>query len=173
VRPRRACSPWRRSKTADAAVFDVSYRYLHPDPRRFLRCLGLHPGTTIDAYAAGALADIPLQEAGRHLDALHGEGLLIEIGYRRYGMHDLIRLYARHRAAADPATDRTRTQRCTLRPAQTTTKPAGDRVPTSKAKQPRSPKQPTAHCQLSQGSETAHPASSSNHVSVPRVTEEG
>ena len=84
----------------------MSYRYLAPGQQQFFRRLGLHPGTTIDAYAAAALAGIPLQEAAGHLDALHGEGLLTETGYRRYGMHDLIRRYAQDRAAADPAADR-------------------------------------------------------------------
>jgi tetratricopeptide (TPR) repeat protein len=86
-----------------AAAFDVSYRHLPPARQQFFRALGLHPGTTTDAYAAAALAGIPVQEAAAHLDALHGEGLLTETGYRRYGMHDLIRRYARDHAAADPA----------------------------------------------------------------------
>ena len=46
------------------------------------------------------------REASGFLDALHGEGLLTEAGYRRYGMHDLIRRYAGDRAAADPARER-------------------------------------------------------------------
>ena len=45
-----------------AAAFDVSYRYLAPGQQQFFRRLGLHPGTTIDAYAAAALASIPLPE---------------------------------------------------------------------------------------------------------------
>ncbi len=89
-----------------AASFEVSYRYLAPAQQQFFRRMGLHPGTTIDAYAAAALAGIPLQEARGLLDALHGEGLLTEVGYRRYGMHDLIRRYAQNRATADPAADR-------------------------------------------------------------------
>jgi tetratricopeptide (TPR) repeat protein len=89
-----------------AAAFEVSYRYLVPRQQQFLRRLGLHPGTTIDAYGAAALAGTGLPEAGRLLDALHRESLLTEIGYRRYGMHDLIRRYARDRAAGDPAADR-------------------------------------------------------------------
>jgi tetratricopeptide (TPR) repeat protein len=93
-------------KDSIAAAFDVSYRYLVPSQQRFFRCLGLHPGTTIDAYAAAALAGIPVQEAHGHLDALHSEGLLTEVSYRRYGMHDLIRRYAGDRAATDPAADR-------------------------------------------------------------------
>ncbi len=89
-----------------AAAFDVSYRYLTPSQQQFFRRLGLHPGTTLDAYAAAALAGIPLQEAVGQLDALQGEGMLTEVSYRRYGMHDLIRLYAVDRAAADPEVDR-------------------------------------------------------------------
>ena len=48
----------------------------------------------------------PRRRPAGYLDALHGEGLLTEAGYRRYGMHDLIRRYAQDRAAADPAADR-------------------------------------------------------------------
>ena len=93
-------------KDSIAAVFDVSYRYLAPGTQHFFRCLGLHPGTTIDAYAAAALADIPLRDSNSHLNILQGEGLLTEPVYRRYGMHDLIRSYAEDRGATDPAADR-------------------------------------------------------------------
>ena len=88
-----------------AAAFDVSYRYLPPGRQQFFRRLGLHPGTTIDAYAAAALVGVGVQDAAERLEALHGEGLLTETGYRRYGMHDLIRSYAQDRAATDPAAD--------------------------------------------------------------------
>jgi hypothetical protein len=47
-----------------------------------------------------------LRVAAGQLDALHREGLLTEVGYRRYGMHDLIRRYAQDLAATDPAADR-------------------------------------------------------------------
>ncbi len=77
-----------------AAAFGVSYRSLTPGQQEFFRILGLHPGTTIDANAAAALAGLPVPEAARLLDGLHGEGLLTEPGYRRYGMHDLIRAYS-------------------------------------------------------------------------------
>ena len=83
-----------------AAAFEVSYRYLAPGQQEFFRCLGLHPGTTIDAYAAAAVAGTGLQDAAGQLDALYGEGLLTEASYRRYGMHDLIRRYARDLGAA-------------------------------------------------------------------------
>jgi DNA-binding SARP family transcriptional activator/tetratricopeptide (TPR) repeat protein len=88
------------------AAFAVSYQHLDPGQQRFFRRLGLHPGTAADAYAAAALAGVPAGEAARRLDGLHAEGLLTETGYRRYGMHDLIRRYAADRAAADPAAER-------------------------------------------------------------------
>ena len=93
-------------KDSVAAAFEVSYRHLDPDHRKFFQRLGLHPGTTTDGYAAAALAGTGLREAARYLDVLHGEGLLTEAGYHRYNMHDLIRRYVRDRAAAEPVLDR-------------------------------------------------------------------
>lgn len=88
-----------------AAAFEVSYRHLHPAQQRMFRLLGVHPGGTTDAYAAAALAAISLDEAARLLDELHGEGLVTETGYRRYGMHDLLRRYAHDQIAASTAAD--------------------------------------------------------------------
>jgi hypothetical protein len=88
-----------------AAAFEVSYRHLAPARRRLFRLLGLHPGATADAYAAAALAGTSVKEAAELLDGLHGEGLVTEAGRRRYGMHDLLRRYARDHAAADPGGD--------------------------------------------------------------------
>ncbi len=85
-----------------AAAFEVSWQHLHLGQQEFFCCLGVHPGTTIDAYAAAALAGVPPDQAARQLDALHGEGLLTETGYRRYCMHDLIRRYAADLAADPP-----------------------------------------------------------------------
>ena len=85
-----------------AAAFDLSYRHLAPAQQQFFRRLGMHPGTSTDAYAAAALAEASSPEAAGQLDALHGEGLLTETGHRRYGMHDLIRSYARDLAVTDP-----------------------------------------------------------------------
>jgi tetratricopeptide (TPR) repeat protein len=84
----------------------VSYRHLAPGRQRFFRLLGLHPGAATDAYAAAALAGVGPAEAVGLLDDLHAEGLLTETGHRRYGMHDLLRRYARDRAAAGPAAER-------------------------------------------------------------------
>jgi hypothetical protein len=88
-----------------AAAFEVSYRHLDPARQRFFRLLGLHPGASTDGYAAAALAGISVKEAAGLLDGLHGEGLLTETGHRRYGMHDLLRRYARDHAADSIAED--------------------------------------------------------------------
>ncbi len=86
-----------------AAAFEVSYRHLGPARQWFFCLLGLHPGTTFEPYAAAALAGTSLDEAAGLLDFLHREGLVTETGHRRYGMHDLLRRYARDHAAAGPA----------------------------------------------------------------------
>jgi tetratricopeptide (TPR) repeat protein len=88
------------------AALELSYRHLTSGQQQFLRRLGLHPGTTVDAFAAAALAGVSLQEAARYLAALCGGGLLTEVNDRRYGMHDLIRRFAENLAAGDPAADR-------------------------------------------------------------------
>ncbi|MGH3159257.1 MAG: BTAD domain-containing putative transcriptional regulator, partial [Streptosporangiaceae bacterium] len=86
-----------------AAAFGLSYRHLDPAQQRFFALLGLHPGTTIDPYAATALTGTTLTNATSTLDELHGEGLLTETSHRRYGMHDLLRRYAHDRATTLPA----------------------------------------------------------------------
>ncbi len=88
-----------------AAAFEVSYQHLDPARQRMFRLLGLHPGPTTDGYAAAALAATSVKEATGLLDGLHGEGLLTETGHRRYGMHDLLRRYARDHAAGLPGNE--------------------------------------------------------------------
>jgi hypothetical protein len=89
-----------------AAAFGLSYQDLPAARQRFFRQLAGHPGTVIEPYAAAALAGLPVPEAAAHLDALHADSLLIEVGYRRYVLHDLIRSYAGDLAAADPGDER-------------------------------------------------------------------
>ncbi len=88
-----------------AAAFEVSCQHLEPAWRRFFQCLGLHLGTSVDAYSAAALAGVAPEEAARLLDRLHAEGLLTETGHRRYGMHDLIRRFAADRVAGTMTTE--------------------------------------------------------------------
>ncbi len=81
-------------RAAVAAVFSWSYRHLPPPAARLFRLVGLHPGPDLDAYAAAALADTGLDQAGRDLDRLARAHLVHEAGAGRYGMHDLLRAYA-------------------------------------------------------------------------------
>lgn len=87
-----------------AAAFEVSVAHLEPAWQEFFCRLGLHPGTSFDVGAAAALTGVSLTESARLLDALHGEGLLIETACRRYGLHDLIRRYSRDRAGQSMTT---------------------------------------------------------------------
>jgi tetratricopeptide (TPR) repeat protein len=84
-----------------AAAFDLSYADLLADQQRLFRCLGLHPGPDIDARAAAAMIGAELAPARRLLDALYDNHLVEEAARGRYAMHDLLRAYARARAAAD------------------------------------------------------------------------
>ena len=95
--------------TADRVTdaFDLSYRNLAPGLRRFFRCLGLYPGSDIDAYAAAALAGVDPGAAQTLLDQLFDYHLIEEPAARgRYRLHDLIREHARAVAAEDPLAER-------------------------------------------------------------------
>ena len=84
-----------------AAAFDLSYQDLTIGQQRLFRRLGLHPGADIDAYAAAALDDTDLRATQRRLGELHDHNLIGEPTRGRYRLHDLLREYARARAAAD------------------------------------------------------------------------
>ncbi|NKE63565.1 tetratricopeptide repeat protein [Lentzea sp. PSKA42] len=86
----------------DAAVrtaFDHSYAALDPLAQKLFRRMGVAPGPELPARAAAALLDGPGAEAAlRTLVAAH----LVEVkSAGRYGLHDLLRLYARERCAAE------------------------------------------------------------------------
>ncbi|MEV4056277.1 tetratricopeptide repeat protein [Amycolatopsis sp. NPDC049688] len=89
-----------------AAAFDLSYRELTADRQRFFRRLGLHPGPELDAHGAAALADVPVAEAGAHLEVLYNDHLVEEPAFDRYRMHDLIREFGRKLSQGDAAADR-------------------------------------------------------------------
>ncbi len=86
--------------TAVRAVFSWSCRQLDPDAARAFRLAGVHPGPGLDAYAAAALTGSSLQRATQLLDRLARAHLIQPAGQGRYGMHDLLRDYARELAAA-------------------------------------------------------------------------
>lgn len=90
----------------DAAVrttFDHSYAALDPQARELFRRMGRAPGPELPARAAEALLGRPDAEAAlRTLVTAH----LVEVrSTGRYGLHDLLRLYARERYAAEENDD--------------------------------------------------------------------
>lgn len=89
-----------------AAAFDRSYQDLSAAEQAMFRSLGLHPGSDFDAWAAAALAGVPVTEARRDLEGLYDHYLLTETAPGRYRFHDLIREHARTLAAADPPAER-------------------------------------------------------------------
>jgi tetratricopeptide (TPR) repeat protein/transcriptional regulator with XRE-family HTH domain len=89
-----------------AAAFGLSYTDLTTAQQRLFRCLGLHPGPSIDAYAAAALDGTSLDGARRMLDELYDQHLITEPAPGRYQLHDLLREHARALAADDDPADR-------------------------------------------------------------------
>jgi DNA-binding SARP family transcriptional activator/tetratricopeptide (TPR) repeat protein len=87
-------------RTDVRAVFSWSVRHLPGEVGHAFALLGLHPGEDLDAYAAAALTGTTTAQARRILGRLHRASLLQITADGRYGMHDLLRAYARERAAA-------------------------------------------------------------------------
>ncbi len=86
-------------RTAVRAVFSWSCRHLDSATFRAFRLAGLHPGPDLDPYAAAALAGSTPQQAAATLARLARAQLVYPVGRGRYGLHDLLRAYARDRAA--------------------------------------------------------------------------
>ncbi|MGH3685099.1 MAG: ATP-binding protein [Pseudonocardiaceae bacterium] len=82
-------------RTAVRGVFFWSYQHLPADAARAFRLLGLHPGPDLDPYAAAALTDTGRDQAHQLLDLLTRAHLIQYTSTGRYGMHDLLRAYAR------------------------------------------------------------------------------
>jgi DNA-binding SARP family transcriptional activator len=80
-------------------VFSWSYRHLDADAARTFRLLGLHPGPDIEPYAVAALTDATVPQARLALDVLARAHLIQPAAPGRYGMHDLLRGYARELSA--------------------------------------------------------------------------
>jgi tetratricopeptide (TPR) repeat protein len=92
-------------RTAVRAVFSWSYRQLAPASARAFRLAGLHPGPDLDSHAAAALTGAPADEADDLLQLLARAHLLQPDQPGRYGMHDLLRAYARELAAGEDDED--------------------------------------------------------------------
>ncbi len=85
------------------AAFDLSYRALPAAGRHMFRLLGLMPGPALTAHGAAALADTTPAEAAGLLAALTDAHLVRERAAGRFGLHDLLRSYARELAGRDEA----------------------------------------------------------------------
>ncbi|MGY0233589.1 tetratricopeptide repeat protein [Longispora urticae] len=83
------------------AAFDQSYAALSPAEARLFRLLGRVPGADLTVDAAAALVDTSVPEAEFLLDRLAAAHLVAEHAPGRYTLHDLLREYAAHRAAAE------------------------------------------------------------------------
>ena len=83
------------------AVLASAYRPLSPGAARVLRLLGTVPTPTVSGHLGAALADVPTATGRALLGELSGAHLVIGAGEDRYRFHDLIREFARDRAAAE------------------------------------------------------------------------
>ncbi|BCY10353.1 SARP family transcriptional regulator [Actinoplanes sp. L3-i22] len=90
------------------AAFGVSYASLRPAARRLFRRLGLAPGPDCTADDAALLGDLDRDTAAGLLGRLAGAHLVDEHLPGRYAGHDLLRLYAAERAAAEEPADQRR-----------------------------------------------------------------
>lgn len=86
-----------------SAALRLTVQQLPESAARMFRALGLHTGSDLDRFAAGALAGTSPAHASADLDRLAAAHLLAEAVPGRWTPHDLVRLYARHVAPeADP-----------------------------------------------------------------------
>ncbi|MFE7598151.1 BTAD domain-containing putative transcriptional regulator [Streptomyces sp. NPDC057494] len=86
-----------------SAALRLTVQQLPEPAARMFRALGLHTGSDLDRFAAGALAGTTPGQASADLDRLAAAHLLTESVPGRWTPHDLVRLYARHLAPlADP-----------------------------------------------------------------------
>ncbi|MCM2421370.1 AfsR/SARP family transcriptional regulator [Streptomyces sp. RKAG293] len=89
--------------TGVSAALRLTLQQLPEPAARMFRALGLHTGSDLDRFAAGALAGTSPAQASADLDRLAAAHLLTESVPGRWAPHDLVRLYARHLAPqADP-----------------------------------------------------------------------
>jgi DNA-binding SARP family transcriptional activator/tetratricopeptide (TPR) repeat protein len=82
-------------------VLTSAYRPLSPGAARLLRLLATVPAPMVSGHLGAALADMPVATVRATLDELSGAHLVVGAGEDRYRFHDLIREFARDRAAVE------------------------------------------------------------------------
>jgi DNA-binding SARP family transcriptional activator/tetratricopeptide (TPR) repeat protein len=86
------------TQTSVRSVFSWSCRHLDARAVRAFRLAGLHPGPGFDAFSMAALTATTPDDASRLLSSLARAHLIDPDPAGRYGMHDLLRAYARELA---------------------------------------------------------------------------
>jgi DNA-binding SARP family transcriptional activator len=86
-------------EVAVRSAFDHSYVAMPPDAQWMFGRLGLVPDLELTAPIAAAAAGVTVPEAERLLDRLAAEHLINERHAGHYDLHDLVRSYAKERAA--------------------------------------------------------------------------
>ncbi|MER5263861.1 tetratricopeptide repeat protein [Actinosynnema sp. NPDC002837] len=95
------------ARSAVRTVFSWSVRALPAGEATAFRLLGLHPGAEFGTHAVAALLDVPHVTAATLLRSLARRHLVLDLGSGRFGLHDLLRLYARETCdRVDTAEDR-------------------------------------------------------------------
>ena len=82
------------------AAFDLSYAGLHDDLQLAFRLLGLIEGPSFTSEAIAALLTVTPEAAQRSLRQLEAANLVQALASGRYGMHELLREFARRRTEA-------------------------------------------------------------------------
>ncbi|MFE9248949.1 tetratricopeptide repeat protein [Streptomyces sp. NPDC007088] len=93
----------RDGEKAITQVIASSYRVLTPLQKLVFRRAGMHFGNEFGPEAVAALADLPVATAERVIEELLVRHMIIEPSPHRYGMHDLLRSYARLLVGGDGA----------------------------------------------------------------------
>jgi hypothetical protein len=79
------------------ASFQLSYQALSDEYARAYRLLALWPGPGFDVWALASFLDVEYDAAEEILDALVTAQLIEPIALERFGLHDLLRLFAHER----------------------------------------------------------------------------
>lgn len=97
-----------RGEHSVSAVLALAYGDLPPDAARLYRLLGWLPGRTFDTATAAAVGGTDVGTTEFLVSALEAASLLEVLPDGRFRFHDLVRLHARERAAAEEGPDEQR-----------------------------------------------------------------
>lgn len=99
---RRRLDELRIADLAVGATFDLGYAQLSDEEARAFRLVAAVDSPVIPVAWAAALLDVDISEAEALLESLVDAAMLEHRGANRYGYHELLRTFARGKAASDP-----------------------------------------------------------------------